>query len=215
LPRDDQARPAVSVSPLERVLRLARIRVTLPAVRQPRRPQVLDADARGKAHDYEETMHDRHMTRRDWLASVTQGMFAVLVIGRVGWKHENTSPIKITVYKDPNCGCCTKWVDHLRTAGLHPTVQDRSDMDALKDSLGVPKALRSCHTAVAGRYAIEGHVPAADVQRLIATAPRGVVGLAVPQMPVGSPGMESGGRVDRYDVIAFAADGSTKLFARH
>jgi hypothetical protein len=121
----------------------------------------------------------------------------------------------LTVYKDPNCGCCTKWIDHLRASGLKPTVHDRTDMDVLKDSLGVPSALRSCHTAVAGRYVIEGHVPAADVKRLLATAPKGIIGLAVPGMPMGSPGMETDGRADRYDVVAFGVNGETKLFARH
>jgi hypothetical protein len=88
-------------------------------------------------------------------------------------------------------------------------------MDALKESLGVPTALRSCHTAVAGRYVIEGHVPAADVKKLLATSPANVVGVAVPGMPAGSPGMEMGGRADRYDVIAFGAKGTTHTFARH
>jgi hypothetical protein len=88
-------------------------------------------------------------------------------------------------------------------------------MDALKNSLGVPIALRSCHTAVAGRYLIEGHVPAGDLKRLLATAPKKIIGLAVPDMPAGAPGMEVPGRADRYDVLAFAADGSTTPFARH
>ena len=121
----------------------------------------------------------------------------------------------ITVYKDPSCGCCTKWVEHLRAAGLKPAVRDRSDMDALKDSLGVPAALRSCHTAVAGKFVIEGHVPAADLKRLVARAPKGVLGIAVPDMPAGAPGMEMPGRRDRYDVIAFASNGTTSVFARH
>jgi hypothetical protein len=124
-------------------------------------------------------------------------------------------PIAITVYKDPSCGCCTKWVSHLQANGFAPDVHDRSDMDTLKDSLGVPAALRSCHTAVAGKYVIEGHVPAADVKRLLATKPAGTLGLAAPGMPAGSPGMEMGPRHDRYDVIAFGAKGSTNVFAQH
>lgn len=160
-------------------------------------------------------MHDQPMTRRDWLASLAHGMFAAVAINALVPRRAGAAPIALTVYKDPSCGCCTKWVDHLRAAGLRPSVQDRTDMDALKDSLGVPSTLRSCHTAVAGRYVIEGHVPAGDLRKLIAASPKGVVGLAVPEMPVGSPGMEIAGRADRYDVIAFAADGSTKLFARH
>jgi hypothetical protein len=121
----------------------------------------------------------------------------------------------LTVYKDPSCGCCTKWIEHLRASGLRPTVHDRTDMDALKDGLGVPAALRSCHTAVAGKYVVEGHVPAADIKRLVNTAPKGIIGIAVPGMPAGSPGMEMGGRIDRYDVLAFSANGATTTFARH
>lgn len=161
-------------------------------------------------------MNGMLMTRRAWLASVGQSFVAGMALSALlPSRARGAAPVTLTVYKDPSCGCCTKWVDHLRAAGLRPTVRDRSDMDDLKDSLGVPVALRSCHTAVAGKYVIEGHVPAVDVKRLLASAPRGVVGIAVPDMPAGSPGMEMPGRVDRYDVIAFGADGSTKLFARH
>jgi hypothetical protein len=156
------------------------------------------------------------MTRRAMLASLARvsaigyGLIAALpVVAEAG------DAASITVYKDPSCGCCTKWVEHLRSAGLRPVVHDRGDMDALKDSLGVPASLRSCHTAVAGKYVIEGHVPAADVTRLLSAKPKGVVGLAVPDMPVGSPGMEMPGRRDRYDVVAFSANGKTSVFARH
>lgn len=124
-------------------------------------------------------------------------------------------PQVLTVYKDPNCGCCAKWISHIKAAGLAPVVKDRNDMDALKDSLGIPKALRSCHTAVYGALIVEGHVPAADVKRLFASAPKGVLGIAVPGMPSGSPGMEMGNRVDKYDVVAFGADGKTHVFASH
>jgi hypothetical protein len=161
-------------------------------------------------------MNDMLMTRRAWLASLVQSFVAGMALSALlPWRARGAAPQTFTVYKDPSCGCCTKWVDHIRAAGLRPTVRDRSDMDALKDSLGVPAALRSCHTAVAGKYVIEGHVPAVDVKRLLDSSPKGVVGIAVPDMPAGSPGMEVPGRVDKYDVIAFCADGSTKLFARH
>lgn len=157
------------------------------------------------------------MTRRDWVTALTRtlgaGLAAAVLLPRASLAE--SAPAPITVYKDPNCGCCTKWVAHLRASGLHPEVHDRTDMDALKESLGVPAALRSCHTAVAGRYVIEGHVPATDLQRLLATAPKHVVGIAVPDMPAGAPGMEVPGRNEPYDVIAFAIDGSTKLFASH
>jgi hypothetical protein len=156
------------------------------------------------------------MTRRAMLASLLKGSVVGCGLAAVlPAVAEAAKPVPITVYKDPSCGCCTKWVEHLRASGFRPAVQDRSDMDALKDSLGVPAALRSCHTAVAGKYVIEGHVPAADVTRLVSTAPPGVLGLAVPDMPAGSPGMEMAGRRDRYNVIAFSANGTTSVFARH
>ena len=156
------------------------------------------------------------LTRRELLASFAKAAAASLAVGVLlpADAHAGDAA-KITVYKDPSCGCCTKWVDHLRAAGLGPTVRDRSDMDALKDSLGVPEALRSCHTAVAGKFVVEGHVPAADVKALLARPPKGIVGIAVPGMPAGSPGMEMPGRHDRYEVTAFFAGGRTSVFARH
>jgi hypothetical protein len=164
-------------------------------------------------------MSNDAMTRREWVTTLarTFGTGAALsaLLPLAAHAEGPSVPPKITVYKDPSCGCCTKWVAHLRAAGLAPDVHDRTDMDALKDSLGVPAALRSCHTAVMGRYVIEGHVPAGDMQRLLAAAPKGIVGIAVPGMPAGSPGMEVPGRTDRYDVIAFSGDGTTKLFAHH
>ena len=161
-------------------------------------------------------MTESTITRRALLAALAKGMVAGGALGMVMPSVARAdAAVPITVYKDPSCGCCTKWVDHLRASGLRPTVHDRTDMTALKDSLGVPEALRSCHTAVAGKYVIEGHVPAPDLKRLIASAPAGVVGLAVPDMPAGAPGMEMGSRRDRFDVIAFSARGTTSVFARH
>jgi hypothetical protein len=156
-------------------------------------------------------------TRRAWLTSML-GMIAgaaALSALRTDVASAERAGTAITVYKDPSCGCCTKWVAHLGANGFAPVAKDRTDMDALKDSLGVPAALRSCHTAVVGKFVIEGHVPAADVKRLIGTAPKGVLGLAVPGMPGGSPGMEMPGRADRYEVVAFSAGGATKVFATH
>ena len=157
------------------------------------------------------------ISRREWFAATLGGILGGAVISAVrpSAAMAAAAPPAITVYKDPSCGCCTKWVEHLRASGMAPAVQDRSDMDSLKDSLGVPVALRSCHTAVAGRFVIEGHVPAADVKRLLATAPKGVTGLAAPGMPAGSPGMEMPGRADKYDVIAFGPGGKTHVFAKH
>jgi hypothetical protein len=162
-------------------------------------------------------MSDDRMTRRDWLARTAGTFGAGLALAAMlpSTSDAMGKPVAITVYKDPSCGCCTKWVEHLRASGFAPDVRDRADMDALKESLGVPTTLRSCHTAVAGRYVVEGHVPAADVKKLLAASPANVVGIAVPGMPAGSPGMEMGGRVDRYDVIAFGAKGTSHVFAHH
>ncbi|KAA3652982.1 MAG: DUF411 domain-containing protein [Proteobacteria bacterium] len=119
-----------------------------------------------------------------------------------------------TMYKDPNCGCCGKWAEHMRAAGFAVKEVPSHAMDRIKSQLGVPEALGSCHTARIGNYVIEGHVPAADVKRLLAEQPAGARGLSAPGMPMGSPGME-GGTPDRYDVVQFNADGGQTVFASH
>lgn len=119
------------------------------------------------------------------------------------------------VYKTPTCGCCEDWIEHLRAEGFEVKVEDRDDLTPLKDMLGIPRPLRSCHTAMVGKYLVEGHVPASDIRRLLAEAPQ-VAGLATPGMPIGSPGMEVPGRpADRYDVLAFDAEGRTTVFESH
>lgn len=160
---------------------------------------------------------DMTISRRHWCASMLRTLAGGAVSSALlpALMHAERSPVMLTVYKDPSCGCCKKWVAHVAANGFAPVARDRTDMNALKDSLGVPTALRSCHTAVAGKYVIEGHVPAGDVKRLLAAAPKGVLGLAVPGMPSGSPGMEMAGRADRYEVIAFSAGGKSSVFATH
>jgi hypothetical protein len=121
----------------------------------------------------------------------------------------------ITVYKSASCGCCAKWVDHLRESGFAPTVHDEENMDAVKDEMGVPKDVRSCHTALLDRYLVEGHVPAGDLRRLLAERPA-VAGLAVPGMPSSTPGMAVPSQPhEPYEVVSFARDGKTTTFARH
>ncbi|MBP7581324.1 MAG: DUF411 domain-containing protein [Vogesella sp.] len=115
------------------------------------------------------------------------------------------------LYKDPTCGCCGKWAAHMRAKQLALQSQDRSDMAQLKDRLGVPPALRSCHTAQIGGYIIEGHVPAAMVQQILRERPA-ISGLAVAGMPQGSPGMETGRR-DSYQVVAFTRSGRQYVYA--
>lgn len=126
-----------------------------------------------------------------------------------------TGETPITVYKSSTCGCCVKWVDYLRANRFDPTVHDREDMESVKDELGVPIEVRSCHTAEIAGYLIEGHVPASDIRRLLAERPK-LAGLAVPGMPTGTPGMaESGAPTGGYDVLAFRKSGAPLLFARH
>ena len=118
--------------------------------------------------------------------------------------------IPITVYKSPTCGCCAKWVEHLRANGFNPTVHEMPDVSPIKVELGVTDRLRSCHTAKVEGYVIEGHVPAEAIQKMLRDKPA-IVGLAVPGMPMGSPGME-GASASRYDIIAFRKDGQTSVF---
>jgi hypothetical protein len=117
-----------------------------------------------------------------------------------------------SVPSDPNCGCCAEWVTHVKQAGFAVTVRDIADMASVKASFGVPDALGSCHTAKVGPYVVEGHVPADLIKRLLREQPAGR-GLAVPGMPMGSPGMEQGGRKDAYDVLLFDKAGKTKVYA--
>ncbi len=120
---------------------------------------------------------------------------------------------QVEVWKDPNCGCCKDWVIHMEANGFDVKVHDSGNAAARK-RLGVPEKLGSCHTALVGGYAIEGHVPAREVQRLLKDRPV-AVGLSVPGMPVGSPGMDGkiyGDRKDPYDVLLISRNGSTRIY---
>ncbi len=139
----------------------------------------------------------------------------VLAIGVTAGALMAQRPTEMSVLRDPGCGCCLNWVAHLEKAGFKVTVAESADMRAVKDKNRVPVSARSCHTGVVAGYVIEGHVPAADIARLLKDRPT-VAGLAVPGMPVGSPGMESpNGRVQPYDVLSFDAQGRTAVFASH
>ena len=118
----------------------------------------------------------------------------------------------VKVYKSPTCGCCGEWVKHVRAGGLQVEVHELADVSPIRDRYGVPGKLASCHTAVVGGYAIEGHVPVADIKRLLQERPK-VIGLAVPGMVAGSPGMEQGSP-QRYATLAFDARGY-RVFAQH
>ena len=121
----------------------------------------------------------------------------------------------VVVYKNPTCGCCKGWVDHMRQAGFRVEVRDEDNLDPVKQRLGVPHGKGSCHTAEVGGYLVEGHVPAQDVKRLLAEKPD-AKGLVLPGMPMGSPGMEMpDGTVQPYTVELVKPDGSTSAYAVH
>ena len=119
----------------------------------------------------------------------------------------------VAVFKSATCGCCAKWVEHLRANGFAPTATNVTDLDAVKARHNVPVALQSCHTALVGGYVIEGHVPASDIKRLLKERPA-ISGLAVAGMPAGSPGME-GPAPQRYSVMSFDKQGHTRVYATH
>jgi hypothetical protein len=121
---------------------------------------------------------------------------------------------KVVAYRSPTCGCCELWVEHMRAAGFDVAVEITDAMPAVKARSGVPAGRDSCHTAKVGDYFVEGHVPAADVKRLLAERPD-ARGITVPGMVVGSPGMEQGGASRPYEVLLVGKDGSTSVFARH
>ena len=121
----------------------------------------------------------------------------------------------VDVYKEPTCGCCAKWVDHLKAHGFTVRIRDSGDLAAFRANQRVPSQMRSCHSALVGGYVVEGHVPAPDVRRLLEERPA-IAGLSVPGMPTGSPGMEDpNGKVEPYDVLAFDRSGNTSVFATH
>ncbi|MBL0891915.1 MAG: DUF411 domain-containing protein [Gemmatimonadaceae bacterium] len=156
-------------------------------------------------------------SRRDFLRGAALmllgGTGAAMVAGQLVAQTPQPPVRNMVVYKDPNCGCCSQWIDHVRKAGFTVDVKDTSDMDSMKSAIGLPAALASCHTAKVGPYIVEGHVPADLIVKLLREKPAGR-GLAVPGMPVGSPGMEMGNRKDPYDVLLFDAKGKTTVYAK-
>ena len=120
----------------------------------------------------------------------------------------------LTVYKSPTCGCCGAWVKHIQASGLQVRVFETELVGAKAKELGVPDKFRSCHTAEIGGYFIEGHVPADDIRRLLRERPK-ALGLSVPGMPIGSPGMEQGGRRETFNTVIVDRTGAARIFHRH
>src|SRR5688572_24286847 len=150
------------------------------------------------------------ISRREWLRMTAGGL---TLGGMSASQLFALAPAKeATVYKTPTCGCCKKWVEHLEKSGYKVTAHDVADVAPYKKRYGVPDSLGSCHTAiVTSGYIVEGHVPADVIDKLVAQAPKDIIGLAVPGMPAGSPGMEVGTK-EKYDVLAFDKAGKTKVF---
>jgi hypothetical protein len=155
------------------------------------------------------------MRRRGFMRALALGAASAVALAPVARAlAQGARPLAIEVYKSPLCGCCEDWVKHLRSNGFTVAVHDVEDTGAYRRRFGMPDRFGSCHTGHIGGYAIEGHVPAADIRKLLASRPR-AVGLAVPGMPVGSPGMEQGPRRDAFDVLLVKADGAASVFARY
>ncbi len=153
-------------------------------------------------------------TRRQWVGLAVGGVATaagLILFGRHGLAAQ-AGTIPVTLYATSTCQCCHKWRTHLESNGFRVTTTYLTDLDHKKDSLGVPAELRSCHTAEIEGYLVEGHVPADIITRFLAERPA-ARGLAAPGMPGGSPGMEDMPKVP-FDVIAFAANGTTRVYAR-
>jgi hypothetical protein len=142
--------------------------------------------------------------------TLLQGALAALLLAAGG--AQAALPV-IEVYKSASCGCCHLWVEHLRANGFTVKARDVANPTDYREKFGVPDALGSCHTGLVSGYALEGHVPAAEIKRLLAERPK-AKGLAVPGMPLGSPGME-GPRQDSYDVLLIQADGRHKVYKHY
>lgn len=140
------------------------------------------------------------------------GALLLSLVASSGWAASDI--LMVDVYKSPTCDCCSKWIDHLKANGFTVRSHDTNDLVPHKLRLGVPAGYGSCHTAQVGGYLVEGHVPAQDIKRLLKEKPR-ARGLVVPAMPMGSPGMEMGGRKDAYDVFLVNRDGSTQTYAHY
>ncbi len=151
-------------------------------------------------------------TRRDWIRITLGGSALALASGAACAGRTKVAGVPITVYKSPTCTCCHAWVKHLEANGFTVDARDVPDVTPFKAKFGVPDSLASCHTATVGGYVAEGHVPADLIHKMLAEKPA-ILGLAVPGMVNGSPGME-GLLSQAYDVLAFTRDGRTSVYAR-
>jgi hypothetical protein len=151
--------------------------------------------------------------KKGTLAGIVISVGILLIVAMFSLQKVNANPV-VTVYKTSTCGCCKNWVKHMEDHGFKIRAVDLKDLSFVKQQYGITGNLASCHTAIVDGYVIEGHVPASDVQRLLSEKPD-VVGISAPGMPVGSPGMEMGNRVDRYAVVSFDKNGDLEIFSQY
>jgi hypothetical protein len=138
----------------------------------------------------------------------------ILLVAAGSALSQSLTDATLNVFKDENCGCCVGWIDHMQEAGFASKINHPRDLNGVKEELGVLPKWQSCHTAVTkGGYVFEGHIPAKYIEQFLASPPEGALGLAVPGMPLGSPGMEMGGRFTPYDIVLMNKDGSSSVFA--
>jgi len=140
-----------------------------------------------------------------------------LLVVNAGIKAETIEagkPVDIVVYRSPSCNCCGKWLEHLKNNNFNVKDIVTGDVQAIKNKYGVSKEMASCHTAIVDGYVVEGHLPANDIMKLLKTKPK-IVGIAVPGMPSGTPGMEMGGRKDPYKVMSFDRENHYKVFSSY
>ena len=143
---------------------------------------------------------------------LTLALAILFGIAQSGCTQSEAKIPEVMVYKSATCGCCSKWVDHMKDAGFVVKTTNVSDVTVYKKKYGVPAGMGSCHTAVVGDYVVKGHVPADLVKKMLKEKPD-IAGIAVPGMPVGSPGMEQGNHVDSYKIVTFDAEGKTSVYA--
>ena len=153
------------------------------------------------------------MTKSKKITAIVLTIFISSLIS-FAFLQKASADMEMTVYKSPTCGCCGKWITHMEENGFKVKAVDVIEMNVVKQKYGIKRNLASCHTAIIDGYFIEGHVPASDVKRLLAEKIDSK-GLTVPGMPVGSPGMEMGDRVDSYQVLSVKSDGSTEVFNQY
>lgn len=156
-----------------------------------------------------------NLSRRSFVAALPFAFVACSGAVGSGSAADAAEPVpELVVYKTPTCGCCTAWIDHVRDAGFPVRIVEVDDTTPVATKYGVPGQLRSCHTAIVEGYAVEDHVPVREIRRLLAERPA-IAGIAVPGMPIGSPGMEMGERRDPFTVIAFTRYGPAGAFATY